>query len=85
VSALDRIQRVKLIDVKDGDLLLLEVDPAVAAGWANGDAPDEGPNMLDTLGEVVRAELDRIGRANVGVLIATRGTFEATIVRADET
>jgi hypothetical protein len=82
VSALDRIQRVKLIDVKDGDLLLLEVDPAVAAGWA--DSADVGPNPLDTLGELVRTELDRIGRANVGVLIATRGTFEATIVRADE-
>lgn len=76
MTALDRIQRVKLLDVQDGDLLLLEVDTSTIRHEA-GDA-----NPLDELSEVVRAELDRIGRSNVGVLIASRGMIDAKIVRA---
>jgi hypothetical protein len=78
VSALDRIRRVTLLDVKPGDLLLIEVAPIA---WD----PESGEqNPLEETGDSVRMVLDRIGmtRDKVGVLVATRGSIEARIVRA---
>lgn len=72
MSALDRIQRATLLDVKPGDLLLIEV------------AADAEISEIEGVGDMVRAELERIGSGRVGVIVAPRSYMTAKIVHPTE-
>lgn len=78
-SALDRIRRVTLLDVKPGDVLLLEIE----AGVFNTETGVE-ESLVDRITEAIREELERVGHSpdEIGILVTTRESVSTSIIRA---